>query len=1269
MTPRSVVPTPDLATRFRVVEVFSGGEGWSGLVEEPDRPERSRAVLKVLEAGQTPSEVSLLTSLDHPAIPHILEVGQTEDGRAFLLREHVEGRPLGSDFPLAPANALQLAVELLEILAFVHLRGVLHLDIKPANIIRRPNGEHALLDFGLSRRRGDPATGGSLLFAAPERFLGAAADERSDLYSVGALLAYALDRSSGGIRSQGFRQRLLDTGFFAATGIDAAALPPPFDRVLPALLDRDPGRRPYPDARALIESLSGQGGRPPLAALRPDPVFVHAEAIARMRRTLASAHDVTLRGEDEETRLSLALHVAAEIRPDSPPRVHSREQSTAIELHGDGDTTTIELPELDPSAVAEHLVLTLAVPPEYARSIAASMRNRGAHSVAGVATILEDLVASGRIVPDGVRWIWPDAMSGRIDDEAAIPDVSSPTELAALAASGRVEAALRQHRTRDFDTAAEESEWTLALAEGLLAAGQPGSALPFASLDPVLHARALFDLGQIDRAARRLDSASSPARHRDRERLAATIEHVRGEARAAHRRMQALIEDRPSPAERITYAWTLLGIDENDAARAVVEPLVRADVEPFLQAAVQTCLGECLRRAGDLGAADSAYESARRVLLELGHARHAATAATSLGTLARERGDLEQAVAHHRDAHALFEHVGDDRGIALSIANLGSTSLELGDFPVAVDRLQDALRRFDAIGLGLHRSLVEIRLARALLGTRDLDGARRHLATATALGIPSNLQPEAEALSRALALGESGPLPAVDSTENDPMPSDTGNGSVSREIFRTFVAVNRRLAAESDLERAMTHILDTAIALTGGRSGYLLIERGGGLRREVSAGADGDQSLAYSRSMANRAVQQQHVLRSEDVLHDRDLADMPSVQNLRERSAICVPIRSADGNVGAIYVEHAGRAGVFDDHAAEHLEVLADQAAIAVDRMVRSEQLEEELETSRRELTVAKRATKRKTTEMIGDSPAMAGLRTRIEKVADSELPVLVHGETGTGKELVARALHDGSARARNAFVPLNCSAIPEQLMESELFGHKKGSFTGADADRVGLLEVASGGTLFLDEIGDMPLALQAKLLRALQEREIRRIGDSAPIAIDTRVVSATHKNLLELSDSGEFRRDLYYRLVAVELTVPPLRDRDGDIEQLAQTFLTRLNREHRRSIRWSGGALSRLGSYSWPGNVRELHHVVSRAFLLADGDQIVDVQLPDSTPETAASTRSAWPVLTLREAENRTITAALDATSGDKTKAAKLLGISRTALYDKLRRQRDREE
>jgi len=318
---------------------------------------------------------------------------------------------------------------------------------------------------------------------------------------------------------------------------------------------------------------------------------------------------------------------------------------------------------------------------------------------------------------------------------------------------------------------------------------------------------------------------------------------------------------------------------------------------------------------------------------------------------------------------------------------------------------------------------------------------------------------------------------------------------------------------------------------------------------------------------------------------------------------------------------------------------------------------------------------------LLGKSPAMNELRDTMSKVARSQAPVYIAGESGVGKELVARTIHAEGARSDGPFVPVNCGAIPAELMESEFFGHKKGSFTGAHADKPGLFQAAQGGTLFLDEVAELPLSMQVKLLRAIQEKSIRPVGANTEILVDVRILSATHKKLGTLVDEGRFRHDLYYRINVIELRVPPLRERRDDLPLLANAILARLaTAQHRTIPTLHADANDALSRYNFPGNVRELENILERAFALADDDGIraADLRLPENKPSAHAqsaaqhmdpsridpreSASSALPSF-IEEIERKAIEQALTDNRYNKTRAAAQLGITFRALRYKLKK------
>jgi len=307
---------------------------------------------------------------------------------------------------------------------------------------------------------------------------------------------------------------------------------------------------------------------------------------------------------------------------------------------------------------------------------------------------------------------------------------------------------------------------------------------------------------------------------------------------------------------------------------------------------------------------------------------------------------------------------------------------------------------------------------------------------------------------------------------------------------------------------------------------------------------------------------------------------------------------------------------------------------------------------------------------LIGKSRAMQEVFSLIEQVASSRSTMMIYGKSGTGKELVARAIHYNSLRANKAFVPVNCAAIPSELLESELFGHEKGSFTGAIATKVGKFELATGGSLFLDEVGSMRLDLQAKILRALQEREIERVGGTRTIKIDVRVIAATNRDLKKAVEEGTFREDLYYRLNVVPITLPPLRQRRDDIPLLVEHFIAKYNREFNRRVKgFSAGATAALYQYDWPGNVRELENVIERAVALAQSESISLRELPlDISILGRDMIEDIQKVgLSLRQArshfEKQYILNILEKVQWNQTEAARLLGLHRNTLLWKLQR------
>ncbi len=519
---------------------------------------------------------------------------------------------------------------------------------------------------------------------------------------------------------------------------------------------------------------------------------------------------------------------------------------------------------------------------------------------------------------------------------------------------------------------------------------------------------------------------------------------------------------------------------------------------------------------------------------------------------------------------------------------------------------------------------------------------------------------------------------------------DPGDVAFAPAQVAQLEAIVRSLSGRDRLRPLLEQVLDTLVLWTGVERGLLLLRAPDGklvpraARNLARKDLVGEQ-LVLSQTIARRAIEEGTAIVATDAFST--LGDVhASVHALRLRSVLAVPLVARGETLGVVYLDDRGRKGAFGPRELAWVRVVASQAAMAIadarDAVLlrravgRAERARARVESllaerdaelsatrTQLELTRDARETRFAYDEIAGRSEPMRELLRLVDRVTASEVPVLVVGESGTGKELIARAVHGNGARARRPFVSENCASVPETLLESTLFGHVRGAFTGASSTRAGLFDVADGGTLFLDEIGEMPLSMQAKLLRVLQDGVVRPVGGERERKVDVRVIAATHRDLEAMVAAGTFREDLLYRLNVITLRVPPLRERPEDIPLLVDHLLAK--HADGRKVKVTRAAMAKLTSFAWPGNVRQLENEVRRALVLGDGA----IDLPELSAEVArggpGASRGTGLDLRARvdALEAELVVEALNKTRGNQTRAAQVLGLSRFGLQKMMKR------
>ena len=480
---------------------------------------------------------------------------------------------------------------------------------------------------------------------------------------------------------------------------------------------------------------------------------------------------------------------------------------------------------------------------------------------------------------------------------------------------------------------------------------------------------------------------------------------------------------------------------------------------------------------------------------------------------------------------------------------------------------------------------------------------------------------------------------------------------VARDL-NALLKISTTLNSVEGLEPLHHRLLESIVDVIPAERGVILTlgedEYSSVSRWEKTEGED--LPFAMSRTVVDRVREEKTGLLSNRMLADEMFQKAESLADSSTESVLCVPLTIVDELLGIIYLETSSAEGAFCEDDLHLLTAVAGIAAPATQNARHMEWLKGENRRLQEDINIEH--------NMVGESQSMCEVHEFIAKAAPTDSSVLIYGESGTGKELAAHALHQNSLRAEKPFVAINCATLTESLLESELFGHEKGAFTSAVAQKKGKLEVANGGTVFLDEIGELAHTLQAKLLRVLQEHEFERVGGTRPIQVDIRLIAATNKNLEEAIQEGNFRDDLYYRLDVVSASMPPLRDRKEDIPLLAQYFVARFSEKcNREVVGIAPEARKCLMHYNWPGNVRELQNVIERAVVLGSSDVIQREDLPDTLLETEPTSGDPWNYHdAIKEKKKEIILKAVHETNGNYTEAAKLIKVSPNYLHRLIR-------
>lgn len=604
-------------------------------------------------------------------------------------------------------------------------------------------------------------------------------------------------------------------------------------------------------------------------------------------------------------------------------------------------------------------------------------------------------------------------------------------------------------------------------------------------------------------------------------------------------------------------------------------------------------LGYFYHRQGQFREAYDYYQRSIEILEAVGQKNEKARSLLNLSNLLIEAGHLEEASSHLREAQEIFRQRKLQYLAAYSLLIEGDILSRQGKKKQACSTFEKAehelnlIQRFsDVLWAQFHQAECWIALKNEQKAAVILEKINRSSDFERDVRLSAHVKEmEKEFLM-----------------EKNQVKNPFGFSVFEKELEK----LEQELLGELDLSILVEKILDKMIQLTSAERGFVLLHEEAGpriaLARNMGQTAVEDSSEQISFSIARETMEKGEAVLTVDALEDSRFSVVTSIHHLKLRSILCLPFKKENQVLGAIYLDHRGQSGVFQPSFLPALKPFAEMLGKLLSNARQFFEVEQNLKATQKKLEVAEveLGLKYDYQNIVGRHPKMKEVFSMLDRVTDVEVPVVIMGESGVGKELIARAIHYHGSRSKRAFVSMNCQAIPESLFESELFGHVRGAFTGAISDRIGLVEQAHQGTLFLDEIGDMPLPLQGKLLRVLQEGKFRRLGDKEERPVNLRVLAATHRDLKKMIKEGSFREDLWFRISVVEIHVPALRERMEDLPLLVDYFLDRFAKLQKSpKKKMSAEAFSLLSSYPWPGNIRELENTMTNACVFARGENI----------------------------------------------------------------------